>query len=157
MAKFDGWCLAIFGALTLGFGFSDPANIAIGLGLGIMAFIELRGAQQLRQLKPRVLRTLGFNQLALATAIILYALWQLYSSLHGAGLAAAAGGDPQVAQALQQFDPLFRDISAIFYAALIAFALLFQGGLALYYFSRQKVVNEYVQTTPQWIQAVERV
>jgi mannose/fructose/N-acetylgalactosamine-specific phosphotransferase system component IIC len=44
----------------------------------------------------------------------------------------------------------------ILYSSLIAVAIFAQGGTALYYFSRQKYLQRYVQETPAWILEMQR-
>ncbi|MDB5304146.1 MAG: hypothetical protein JWM97_1695, partial [Phycisphaerales bacterium] len=41
-----------------------------------------------------------------------------------------------------------------FYALLIVLSILFQGGLALYYFTRRKHIAAFKLATPQWAQRV---
>jgi len=44
VANFDGWTIAIFGAITLAMGMSDATNIVLSLALGAVAYVELRNA-----------------------------------------------------------------------------------------------------------------
>src|SRR5687767_15806036 len=77
IARFDGWTVAIFAALTALFGLTNPLTLVIALVMACIGIIELRGAQRLERLDPRATRTLGLNQLALGALLILYALGQI--------------------------------------------------------------------------------
>ncbi len=92
---------------------------------------------------------MGFNQLALALAIILYALSGIYSELnHHASASEIAQYAPELAGEVGEMATQF---SVIYYLVLIAVAIGCQGGLALYYFSRRRPLAEYVEQTPPWI------
>jgi hypothetical protein len=152
VANFDGWSIGAFGGLTLLFGLTDPLSIVMGLGMIAVAWIELRAAGGLRRLDPLAARTLGMNQLGLATLLILYALWRIYTVSTGAGpYDAIKANDAQIAHMLQPIEDLTRIVSLALYGALIFVAVFAQGGLALYYFSRAKHIEAYVSRTPPWI------
>lgn len=157
VANFDGWTIAIFGAITLATGLSNLTNIALGLGLGAVAYFELRNAARLKRLDPDAARLLGFNQLALAMILIIYACWQLYLSSGSGGAAEALGvTDPAVAQMLGPVQDLTIMIYHAIYGALILIAVFAQGSMALYYFSRVRLVRNYVAETPEWITTLQK-
>jgi archaellum biogenesis protein FlaJ (TadC family) len=58
---------------------------------------------------------------------------------------------------LDEFDGLYRTIIVAFYATVILVSAIFQGLNALYYFTRRKYVNAYLQETPAWVQEIERM
>ena len=152
VANFDGWSIGAFGVLTLLFGLTDPSSIIMGLGMGTIAWIELRSAGGLRRLDPHAARTLGLNQLALAALLILYALWRIYAVSTGAGsYEAIKASDPQMAHMLQPIEDLTHVVSLALYAVLILIAIFAQGGLALFYFTRVKHIETYLSRTPAWI------
>jgi hypothetical protein len=87
--------------------------------------------------------------LALALAIILYALVGLHSELSGHGVTSEITQySPELGG---QVEDMAKGISEIFYSVLIAVAIGAQGGLALYYFSRRQHLANYLQQTPSWI------
>lgn len=152
VANFDGWTIATFGALTIGFGFGDMSNIVLGLVLGAIAFVELRSAAQLKRLKVEATRTLALNQLAFAMLLIIYAVWRLYvTSRPGAFTSELGLNDPQVASMLGSVDDLTRLIMRVVYGGLIAVAVFAQGGLAWYYHTRTRYLRTYLAETPGWI------
>jgi hypothetical protein len=54
------------------------------------------------------------------------------------------------------FESLFKQIVLYFYGGVIALSALFQGGTALYYFSRRRLIEDYVAETPEWVRDVQR-
>ena len=157
IATFDGWSIAVFALLSCLCGFNSVTSLLMGFGLGVIAFVELRSAGQLRRLEPGALRIMGRNQLALATLLILYALWSIYGELTGPGAyAAAIASDPELSQMLAPIEGLVRHMVILTYVGLIGVALLGQGGLAWFYFSRLKHLRDYLQRTPGWIADMQR-
>lgn len=152
VAKFDGWSIGAFGALTLLCGLTDPTSIVLGLGMLAVAFVELRSVDALRRLDPRAARTLGMNQLALAALLILYSFWRIYTvSTRPGPYESIKAQDAMMARMLQPIEGLTKTISLAVYALLILIALFAQGGMALYYFSRVKHIQAYASKTPPWI------
>jgi hypothetical protein len=157
VASFDGWTVGVFGALTFLTGLTDPSGLLMGLGMAAVAFVELRGASRLRRLETGVTRTLGFNQLALAGILIVYAVWRLHAEMSGVSpYAAYKAADPQLGRMLQPIENLTHLIAMALYGAMIAVALFAQGGLALFYFTRGKHIDAYLAKTPGWILAMQR-
>src|SRR3954471_21742881 len=149
VATFDGWTVAVFALLNCLCGFTDVASMIVGLALGAMAFVEIRGASQLRRLDESAPRRLGFNQILLGMLLCAYAVWQIYQHLHGpSALAAVTQADPRVGK---RFEDMFRSLAVALYGSLIIFAILAQGGAALFYFTREKYLRAYRQRTPAWI------
>jgi hypothetical protein len=157
IARFDGWTVAIFAALTALFGITDPVTLLIALVMACMGVIELHGARRLQRLDARAARTLGLNQLALGALVILYALAHVYAELSGPGVYdSLAAADPQLSQMLQPVKNLTHSIALAAYTSLILVAFVAQGGLARFYFSRRKLIDAYLLQTPPWITAVQR-
>jgi hypothetical protein len=157
IATFDGWSIGIFAVLTWLCGTTDPVNIIMGLGMGAIAAVELTGAKRLRRLDPRAARMLALNQLALASLLIGYAVWRLFAVTHEGATASLLGAvDPEVLNMVGPIDALARQISLVLYGGVIAIALLGQGGMALYYATRAKMVAAYVTQTPPWIVEMQR-
>jgi hypothetical protein len=83
VARFSGWTMAIFAGLTIaGSLCGDIGALLLGIGLGVAAFNELRGARLLRQFDARGPRRLGYNQLGLAGLLVVYAIVCLALALH---------------------------------------------------------------------------
>ena len=157
VAKFDGWSVATFAFLTFLLGITSPPSILLGGLMGVIAFIELRSAAALKRLQPEAARTLGLNQIALGCLLAAYAAWKIYRELTGAGdYAEIAATDAQLAEMLKPVESLTRLFTLALYGGLIAFAALAQGGMALYYFTREKHLRAYVQQTPAWVITVQQ-
>ena len=157
VARFDGWSVATFAFLTFLFDITSPSSVLLGGLMGLVAFIELRTVRSLRRLRPEAARTLGFNQVALGSILAAYAVWKIYRELTGAGdYAEIAASDAQLAEMLKPVESLTRLFSLALYGGLIAFAFFAQGGMALFYFTREKYVRAYVAQTPAWVITVQQ-
>jgi hypothetical protein len=157
VAHADGWGVAVFGVLSLLLGITSISGVLVGAALCAVAFVELSSARRLRRLEPKATRVLGFNQLALAGVLIVYASWRIFHEMNGTGeYAEIAASDPRLGEMLGPVEGLTRLITLAIYGGMIAVAVFAQGGLALYYFTREKYVRAYVSETPEWVLAVQR-
>lgn len=157
IARFDGWTVAIFAGLTALFGITDPTTLVIAGVMGCIAVVELRGAEKFRRLDVNAPRVLAMNQIALGSLLILYAVGRIYAELTGPGIyEALAAADPQLSRMLQPVQELTHTIALAAYGALILVAVAAQGGLALFYFTRQKLLAAYLRQTPAWITSLHR-
>ena len=150
VALFDGWTVAAFAIINgLCALFGDFQSMIVGAVLGVIAFVEIRGAGQLRRLDQSAPRRLAFNQILLGLLLCAYAAWRIYEYLHGPSLyPELAAADPKVGK---RFDDMFRSIGVAIYGCLIIFAILAQGSAAIFYFSREKHLKAYRERTPGWI------
>jgi hypothetical protein len=158
VASFDGWTIAVFGALTLLVGLTDPISIVMGLGLLAVAVVELRFGARLRRLDPDAPKALAWNQLALGSLLFAYAAWRLSVVLRGGGseYASIIASDPDLAKMLGPIEGLTRMIMTTVYATLMAVGVFGQGSLALYYFTRRAHLRVYLAHTPPWIIEMQR-
>jgi hypothetical protein len=139
VAVTDGWMIAIFagGSFICGL-IGDVSGVLIGMAMAAIAWIEFTGAARLRRLDPTAPRRLAYNQLAFALLIIVYSLWSLRSST-------------MPAEIPPEYQDLFLMAKRILYFTLMAVGILAQGGTALYYITREKHLQKYVNETPPWI------
>jgi hypothetical protein len=159
VAKFDAWTTGVFGALTLLFGLLSFSwvGLLLGIGMGIVTFVEFRGAQRLRQLDPDAAKTLGLNQLFFGGLLIAYALYSLWGVYHDqSALLNEIKGAPEMKNLMMDAQSLAQMIGLLVYGTLIAVGLFGQGGTALYYFSRRKYIDGYLRDTPAWIVDAQR-
>lgn len=157
VATFNGWTIGTFALLTTLCGISSPTSLVLGAGMAVVAFVEFRGAARLRRLDVAATRLLGFNQLALASLLILYAIWQIIGVLHDpSSYSQLLGNDRQLLSMLGPIEETTRQILLTVYGVMIAVVLLFQGGNALYYFSRGEHFRAYLRDTPAWILDLQR-
>src|SRR5437867_174305 len=78
VAMFDGWTIAVFAIASCLCGIGSISSMTIGVALGALAYLELRGASQLRRLDLSAPRRLGINQILLGTLLAMYSIWQIY-------------------------------------------------------------------------------
>jgi hypothetical protein len=144
--------------LTLLFGLFSLTSLLLGVGLGIVAYIELRGSRELRRFDETAPRRLGFNQIALGAMIVVYCAWGIWLAVAGPGpydSYLAQGGD--TADMIAPIDRLNRSITAAFYTLLICVSVVAQGCTSLYYFTRRRHIVAYVSKTPAWVIEALRV
>jgi hypothetical protein len=156
-ATFNGWATGIFAALSAPLALFSIDGFLVTVGLSVVAYNEFRGRKRLLQFDPRSTILLGWNQVGLMTLIVVYCLWMLYSSLTSVNpFAAQVAANPELAGSLNQFDQLYKGLAVTVYGTVIVVSVIFQGLNSLYYFSRRKYVEAYVQETPEWVIDLQR-
>jgi hypothetical protein len=160
VAAFNGWTTAIIAALSAPFSLFSTVGLALTAGLFLVAFNEFRGRKRLLNFDPRGATLLAWNQLGLLAMIAAYCAWMWYSSINESGVVAAemksyADLDAALGSA-GGFQALYTQIVAVFYGSVAALSAVFQGGTALYYFSRRRHVEDFVAETPAWVRDVQR-
>lgn len=160
VASFNGWTTALIAALSAPFSLTSPVGLALTAGIALVAFNEFRGRKRLLNFDPSGATLLGWNQIGLLAMIVVYCVWMMYASVNESGTVAEevkAYADLDAALGTTGgFAALFKQIVVIFYAAVIGLSVLFQGGTALYYFSRRRHVEDYLAETPEWVRDVQR-
>jgi hypothetical protein len=155
VASFNGWVTAIMAALSMPFALLSPSGLEIAAGLFIVAYNEFRGRRRVLGFDPGGATFLGWNQLGLLAIIVVYCAWSLYTNLTGpSALAADAESYAALESALGSLDGvegLYRQVVILVYGTVIALSVIFQGGNALYYFSRREHVATFVEETPDWV------
>ncbi len=151
VATLSGWTMALFAGLTLlGALFGSLLSLAAGLGLAGVAYNELRGAAMLRRLDQRGARTLGYNQIALAVLIVGYAALSLVLQLRSSPLE-AMGGSSGDAQVDAMVTSITSSVTYALYGGMAALGVIAPGLTAWYYFTRARVVREFLKHTPEWV------
>jgi hypothetical protein len=160
VAAFNGWVTAGIAVLSAPFALFSISGFLILVGLSIVAYNEFRGRKKLLEFEPAAATLLGWNQLGLLAMIIVYCVWMLVTSLNGGSeLVAQMKGYADLDEALGgpgATNALYRLIAISLYGGVIALSIVFQGLNALYYFTRRKHVEAYVQQTPEWIRELQR-
>jgi hypothetical protein len=160
VAGFNGWTTAAAAAFSGMFLVFDrsPLAIAITLGLAIITYNEFRGRKRLLNFDPSAATMLGWNQLGLLAMIIVYCLWSLFGT---AGEADAVRAELKSYSDLDaalgtggSFEGMIKTFSYAMYGGVIALSVIFQGGNAIYYFTRRRHVEEFIAETPQWVRDV---
>jgi len=165
VATFNGWvtgffafCSALF--LLTSFG---VVSVLVTIGLTIVAINEFRGRKQLVRLNPNGLKLVGWNQTFFMSMIVAYCGWQIFKGLTGP----SSFDDPEIRSLLQQMYSLKQEdldlmkemstfLTCLIYGLVIILTFVFQGGNAIYYFRRRRMLVQYLDQTPQWIVQVQR-
>jgi len=152
VAAISGWSMAVFGTISLLAGLFSLPSFLLGIGLVVVAWVELRGARALRAVDLNAPRSLALNQLGVLVLVTAYAGWGVVTALVGPGPydeQIAAGG--AIADSLAPIDQLTRIVTVAIYAAVIAGSVLAQGCAAAYYFTRRRHMTSYLRSTPKWV------
>jgi hypothetical protein len=159
VAKFDGWATGVFGGLTFltSLLFFSPVGILLGAGMIVVSFVEFRAVGRLKQLDAAATKTLAWNQVFFGSLLLAYAIYSLWNSFHGQGaISAQIANEPELKSMVGDLGSLETGIGLLVYGTLAAVAIFGQGGTALYYLSRRKIVEAYVRETPPWIIQAQR-
>jgi hypothetical protein len=160
VASFNGWSFGVAAALSAPFSLGSVVGLLLTLGLAIVAFNEFRGRRGLLRFDPSAASMLGWNQLFLLAMIVGYCGWNLYAGLAGDGsFTAQLEAQPELQQALGSMDDvegLYDEVVVAVYSTVIVASIVFQGLNALYYFTRRKHVEAYVERTPEWLLELQR-
>lgn len=156
-AKFSGWTLALFAAITALGGLTDPISLATALALAVIAWSEFKGARAVQRLDPTASRRLVANQLALLALIIVYGGLNIAHALAAgppAGLEPT--GEAQVDQMLGEIGDLTKLITLGVYAALVVIGVPIQLLMAAYHARRGRQLRDCLAQTPPWVIEVAR-
>lgn len=158
VATFNGWSTGGIAVLSAPYALTDLSGLALMIGMTLVAYNEFRGRKQLLQFDPTGARMLGWNQIGLLAMIVVYCLLTLYQSLGATGtltneLQNYADLD-SVLGAPGTFETLYKKVTIAIYGSAIGLSLLFQGGNALYYFTRRRHIEDFVAETPKWAREV---
>jgi hypothetical protein len=158
VAAFNGWTTVLIAVCSGPFALFDITTLAITVLLSFVAFNEFRGRRRLLQFDPSAATLLGWNQLGLLAVIVAYSLWSLHTNTGDTGALSAQlqsyGDLDSVLGATGGFEGLYKTVTYAMYGGVIGLSLLFQGGNALYYFSRRRHIEDFNAETPEWARDV---
>jgi hypothetical protein len=161
----SAWTMLIIGLSAGLFALLSPnlTSLLTALALCAVGGVEYAGYRGLQRADPDAALLLARNQLFFLALIVAYAIWQMVS-FSSAGVKATVLPDdvrsqlslmPDLTKQIDGQIDLWGTIANYgFYALLIILSIVFQGGLALYYFTRRKHVAAFRLATPQWAQKV---
>jgi hypothetical protein len=130
-------------------------------GICAIGVIEYIGARRMQRGDVSAAAFLGRNQLAFLGLIVLYCVIQMVTISTAAAQGSLLSADMQSALSQLQgtdseLDHEFRTWAPLatygFYSLIIALSVCFQGGLAVYYFTRKRHLEAVAAATPAWIQ-----
>lgn len=150
----NGMGYAVFGGLSLLYALPswDLIGIAIGAVLLGVGLHERAQSKCLLQADANAPSRLASGELVLLGAIVTYGVLGL-TVLPAAGdrIAQQLGGAQALGIDIQQ---LANSVSIVWYATIIAVALLYQGGMARYFLKRRAEVARYRAQVPAWAREV---
>jgi hypothetical protein len=163
LAKFNGITIGTFGALSLMivvgemmFGELDWLGTIMGIGLAVISWNEFRGRKLLQQFNARAPAVLGWNQLGLLALVVGYAVWMICAGFKVANpdeerMLKELAGTP-----MESLANLPKMLASVMYRALIVITVMFQGLNSLYYFTRARILRDYLAQTPAWVVELQR-
>lgn len=163
VASFNAWVTGVIAALSMPFAFFSLAGFLVAVGLALVAYNEFRGRRRLLAFDPTGATLLSRNQFGFLMLIVVYCLWAIYENLSGDNALLkelAANPDLKAAGISDDFltsgGAFFTWCILGFYSLVILLSAIFQGGNAIYYATRRKLVEKYVAETPAWIRDLQR-
>jgi len=157
MAAVSAWSLAIFAALSLPFAFSSFKAAFITAGLALCAYFEFRGRAGLKRLELRAPSLLARNQAALAGIIAMYCGGSVYDAWFGDSIfTSIIQQAPEVAELLEPYETLIRQVTAGTYAVVAFITLIVQAFVIRYYASRRRLIEQYIAETPAWVLQLDK-
>ncbi len=162
-ARFSANSTLVIGVLGVPVALFSPSWISIAMVVGIctIGMIERSGVRRLRQGQPSAATFLGRNQLAFLGLIVAYCIIQMMTFSGSGASEALISKDTRSALAqlpgqdiTGQIDTWAPLAAYGFYGLVILLSVCFQGGLALYYFTRRRHLLLIEGSTPTWIRRV---
>lgn len=170
LATIHGVSFAVCAAACVPLALLDPWLLAVGLVLGAVAAVELRGGRMVRAFEVSGARLLALNQLALLVLVLIYCAYRLWAGLTGPSLREQLLVEvPDLATLLASttelsgIDPMLDHIDHIYHLSVIALyggvivvSVLYQGLCAFYYWTRGAALSAYLRETPGWVRELLR-
>ena len=157
IAAFNGWTIGVFAVLCVPFALFSITALVMAVGLGVVSYNEFRGRRLIRQFDLRGPRLLGWNQVGFVSLIACYCLWQIFRALIGPGhYAADLAQHPELATLVGPYEDLIKYFTLLVYATVLTLTAILQGFNALYYFTRRKHLQAYLDQTEGWIIELQR-
>ena len=150
LGRGNGAAYAVFGLLSLMFAVMPVDGVGLGIGAVLLGvgFFERWQCRRLLHADAAAPKRLALAELTLLAAIVIYGVLGL-TVLPSAGdlLNEQLGGTQGLGIDVQG---LAESMNQVWYATVIGVALLYQGGMALYFHRRSAVLARYVQAVPAW-------
>lgn len=155
-AGFSGWMTLLAGAFSIPFALRNMPMLVFSVVLAGIGTRELTLRRRLMALDTRSTKKLAINQLLLGGVIAAYSLYMLMHAPSTSMIESAMQKDamltstPELAGQLDDLKQLEMLAKAGLYAILIVFALIFQGGAAIYYATKTKRLRNLHKQCPDW-------
>jgi hypothetical protein len=162
-ARFSAFTILVIGVAGIPVALFSPSSLSVLAAVGIctVGIVEYAGARRMQRGEVSASRLLGTNQLAFLGLIAAYCVTQMVSfSAAGTGtsllpadmqsqLSQLQGLDQNLDHEMRAWAPL---AACGFYSLVLILSVVFQGGLAIYYFTRRRHLLAFAQATPDWVQ-----
>jgi hypothetical protein len=155
ISRVNGWSVAIVAGLgtLLSLAFGDISGAAVGAMVGFAGYLEIRGNRQLRASDPEGMRWLINAQMFALAVILIYCTSRLGSFDADTMMANLT---PEMETVLKEGAGIERaDIPRLVHLTFVALygsvgltALIYQGGLAIYYRNKRAAVIEALARPP---------
>ncbi|MDV6030636.1 MAG: hypothetical protein F9B45_11135 [Phycisphaera sp. RhM] len=146
VATFNGWTTGVIAALSFPFAFFGADGMAITAGLSTVCFFEFWGRRKLLKLDPSATSWLGWNQVGFLSLIVAYCLWMLLGDVPD------ISANPELSRLLgSDGQQLYQTLNVAVYGSVIVLSVIFQGGNAIYYFTRRRYLVAYQRQTSPWV------
>jgi hypothetical protein len=154
IARVNGWSIAIFGGLSvlLALALGDVSSMAIGVLVAVAGAMEIRGGRKLGRRDPEGMKLLVRSQMFLLAIILVYCATRL-----GSFDAETMMGNvtPDMEALLKESGitraeilPLVRLVFYAVYLTVAVVCLFYQGGMAIYYRRKTRLVTAALQELP---------
>jgi hypothetical protein len=164
VAMFNGVTMLIFAVLSGLYGVAsavlgqfDWVSIVISAGLLLLGINEIRARKLMLRFDLRGPVRLGWNQLGLLALISAYCVWMiLWAVREPTMISDYIAESPELSklvtdlQEIRGMDNMVQQGIILIYAAVIGATLLFQGGNAIYYFTRGRLLRIYIKEAPSY-------
>ena len=154
IARFNGWSVVVIAALgaLLALLLGDFVGTFIGLLATIAGWMEVRGQQMLRRRDPAGMRWLVRSQMFLLSVILVYCITRLGSFDADTAMANLT---PDMEAMLKEAGlargdilPMVRTAFLATYLSVAVVSIIYQGGMALYYRSKTRLVTAALTVPP---------
>lgn len=152
VARKNGTSYVVFGVLTALFALGgEPADIALAAVLVAVGLAARSGAKRLIAADPKSPQFLALGEIALLLAVIAYCVARMTvmrsTGAELAGLVGTTSIDIDI-------EELIDTTTNIVYPLIMLIAVLYQGGLAMYFRARRSAVGRYIDDTPAWAREI---
>jgi hypothetical protein len=154
VSRLNGWSVCVIAGLgsLLALALGDLTSLFIGLLVVVAGVMEVRGHKQLQRRDADGMKGLIRSQLFLLMVMLVYCAGRLGSFDADTAMASLTPDmEAMLKEAgLERADilPLVRMTFLGTYLAIAATCLIYQGGMALYYRSKVRLVTEALSTPP---------
>jgi hypothetical protein len=154
ISRLNGWSVAIFAGLCVlvALLMGDLVSCFIGLLVVAAGWMEIRGHNKLKRRNPDGMRLLVRSQMFLLAVMLVYCASRLGSFDADSALANLTPDMEAMLKegGLERGDilPMVHTFFLVLYGTVALTCIIYQGGLALYYRSKIRLVTEALTTLP---------